>query len=191
MRAVDVAELAELIEPARSRVTALLQATGERVTIVSGRRTLAEQIALRQAHCGRDFYSVWQKPASQCTPPTARPGTSKHEKGLAVDLGGDLALAARRAPAAGLRRTVPGENWHFEPDVAAGVLALTGPPIPGVDVAGDVLGGIGDSLADTLGDVVEPLLGGLRRIALVGVLITGGVALLVAGAVRSTQGGPR
>lgn len=46
----------------------------------------------------------------------ARPGTSMHERGLAVDLGGNLELAAslvadRNLP---LYRPLPNEPWHFE-----------------------------------------------------------------------------
>jgi hypothetical protein len=195
MRPGDTAALAELVEPARSRITAHLQAGGDRFWIVSGFRTLQQQVGLRQAHCGRTFYDVWQRPAAQCNPPTARPGTSKHEKGLAVDYGGDLTLAGRLAAAAGLKRTVPSEDWHFEPDPkAAGYLALQGGDAPGgvvTDTIGDVFGGVSDAFTGVLGKLVEPLLAGLRRIALVGVLVTGGVALVVAGAIRTTQGARR
>ena len=46
----------------------------------------------------------------------ARPGTSMHERGLAVDLGGDLSVAVAlvdelRLP---LRRPLENEPWHFE-----------------------------------------------------------------------------
>jgi len=51
-----------------------------------GFRDPASQIALRTAHCGTSTYAIYQMPASQCTPPTARPGTSMHERGLAMDL---------------------------------------------------------------------------------------------------------
>ena len=50
-----------------------------------GFRTRAEQIALRRAHCGTSDYAVYEMPANQCTPPTARPGESMHETGLAID----------------------------------------------------------------------------------------------------------
>ncbi|HVT78108.1 MAG TPA: M15 family metallopeptidase, partial [Acidimicrobiales bacterium] len=43
------------------------------------------QIALRKAHCGTSEYAVYEMPANQCHPPTARPGASMHERGLAVD----------------------------------------------------------------------------------------------------------
>lgn len=46
-----------------------------------GFRSYEEQIALRKAHC-----ADWQNtPANSCRPPTAKPGKSMHEEGLAVD----------------------------------------------------------------------------------------------------------
>ena len=50
-----------------------------------GYRDPAQQIALRRAHCGSSDYAIYQAPSSACSPPTARPGTSMHEKGLAID----------------------------------------------------------------------------------------------------------
>ena len=48
----------------------------------SGSRTYAQQVSLRQQHGCPDIYN---SPSSQCAPPTARPGHSKHESGKAVD----------------------------------------------------------------------------------------------------------
>lgn len=48
-------------------------------------RSAEAQIELRRAHCGPTHYDIWEKPSSQCTPPTARPGRSMHELGLAAD----------------------------------------------------------------------------------------------------------
>jgi LAS superfamily LD-carboxypeptidase LdcB len=50
-----------------------------------GYRDSDQQIALRRAHCGTSDYDVYEKPANQCHPPTARPGASMHERGLAID----------------------------------------------------------------------------------------------------------
>jgi LAS superfamily LD-carboxypeptidase LdcB len=50
-----------------------------------GYRDNIKQIELRQKHCGTSEYDVWDKPASACRPPTARPGQSMHERGLAID----------------------------------------------------------------------------------------------------------
>lgn len=51
----------------------------------SGYRTMATQIQLRMKGCGPSYYDIYQKPEEACTPPTAIPGTSMHEKGLAID----------------------------------------------------------------------------------------------------------
>jgi hypothetical protein len=51
----------------------------------SGWRSPESQIALRRAHCGPTEYDIYQKPSDQCQPPTATPGNSMHEKGLAID----------------------------------------------------------------------------------------------------------
>lgn len=88
-----------------------------------GFRDPSEQITLRRAHCGPTDYDIWQKPASQCTPPTARPGTSMHERGLAMDLMSSGKLITSRADpafqwlAANAGRygfkNLPSEPWHW------------------------------------------------------------------------------
>jgi hypothetical protein len=50
-----------------------------------GYRSSESQIALRRAHCGTSDYAIWEMSPSSCSPPTARPGQSMHERGLAVD----------------------------------------------------------------------------------------------------------
>ena len=50
-----------------------------------GYRSSAGQIETRRNNCGSSNYDIYQKPAGQCSPPTARPGQSMHEQGLAVD----------------------------------------------------------------------------------------------------------
>jgi lipoprotein-anchoring transpeptidase ErfK/SrfK len=50
-----------------------------------GYRNSSSQIALRRSNCGSSNYAIYQMPASQCSPPTARPGASMHERGLAID----------------------------------------------------------------------------------------------------------
>jgi len=71
-------------------VQALLEAAandGIQLTVNSAYRDPSHQIALRRKNCGSSDYDIYKKPSSQCTPPTARPGTSNHERGLAIDLG--------------------------------------------------------------------------------------------------------
>ena len=50
-----------------------------------GWRSHARQIELRENNCGETEYDIWEKPASQCSPPTSRPGYSDHQDGLAID----------------------------------------------------------------------------------------------------------
>jgi hypothetical protein len=81
-----------------------------RVRMVSGWRSYDQQVALWRAALERygdpEVADDW----------VARPGTSMHEKGLAVDLGGDLDLALALIGDLGLPlvRTLPDEPWHFE-----------------------------------------------------------------------------
>ena len=57
-----------------------------------GWRSSEEQITLRRAHCGTSQYAIYEMPSTDCTPPTARPGSSMHERGLAIDFTCDGAL---------------------------------------------------------------------------------------------------
>lgn len=88
-----------------------------------GYRDPAEQIALRRAHCGSSYYAIYQMSAAQCSPPTARPGTSMHEQGLALDLTSSGSLIQSRSDPAfqwlaanagrfGFRN-LPSEPWHW------------------------------------------------------------------------------
>ncbi len=51
----------------------------------SGGRSSQRQIELRRAHCGPTEFDIYKKRASLCRPPTAIPGRSMHEQGLAID----------------------------------------------------------------------------------------------------------
>ncbi len=88
-----------------------------------GYRTNAEQIELRRRHCGDDPYAIFEMPASECSPPTARPGNSLHEVGLAIDFthNGSI-ISSRNSPAfhwlaenAHLYgfHNLPSEPWHW------------------------------------------------------------------------------
>lgn len=82
-----------------------------------GYRDPAQQQALRDAHCPSR-----SSPASSCRPPTARPGHSMHERGLAIDFttngrtltSGSAGHRWLRSNAAsyGLYN-LPGEPWHW------------------------------------------------------------------------------
>jgi LAS superfamily LD-carboxypeptidase LdcB len=88
-----------------------------------GYRDPEEQIELRMAHCGTSEYAIYEMPSSQCDPPTARPGTSLHEQGLAIDFtcngGGALSSGSEcfswlsaNAATYGLYN-LPSEPWHW------------------------------------------------------------------------------
>jgi len=87
-----------------------------------GYRDPSQQIALRRAHCGSSNYAVYQAPSSSCRPPTAPPGRSQHELGLAIDfsVGGRVlsrGSAGYQWLAANASRfglfNLPSEPWHW------------------------------------------------------------------------------
>ena len=88
-----------------------------------GYRNSDAQIEARRANCGTSDYDIYDKPASECDPPTARPGQSMHEQGLAIDFTSDGRLIqsrsdpafvwlARNAARFGLYN-LPREPWHW------------------------------------------------------------------------------
>jgi LAS superfamily LD-carboxypeptidase LdcB len=107
-------------------VQALLDAAaaqGVSLCASSGWRSPESQIALRRAHCGTSNYAIYYMPSSQCNPPTARPGSSMHERGLAIDFSCNGGGAIRRgnecwnflvahANDYGLYN-LPSEPWHW------------------------------------------------------------------------------
>ena len=88
----------------------------------NGYRDSEQQVQARRAHCGSSDYDIYDKPASQCNPPTARPGTSMHERGLAIDFTSGGGVISRGSAAYrwlqgnagrfGLYN-LPGEPWHW------------------------------------------------------------------------------
>ncbi len=91
-------------------VDALVRASNGRVYVVSGARSTVEQARLWQ-----DALSKYGS-AEAADDWVAPPGSSMHERGLAVDLGGDLGLAAALIDRLGLPlwRPMNHEPWHFE-----------------------------------------------------------------------------
>ena len=88
-----------------------------------GYRDPSSQIAVRRANCGTSDYAIYEMPASQCSPPTAKPGSSMHEQGLAVDFSWQgRIIGSRSSPAyQWLARNaarygfynLPSEPWHW------------------------------------------------------------------------------
>lgn len=92
--------------------------------VVSGFRTYMEQLALRKKHVidkskVDDLQYLKTANNGMFSPRTAKPGTSNHENGLAVDfamLGKPKTYAwmKENAHKYGWVRTVPSEIWHWE-----------------------------------------------------------------------------
>ena len=121
----SVFKVARQIAPKLEALLAAAEADGIRLGHNSSFRTREKQIALRKKHCGPTDFDIFEKPSSQCTPQVARPGTSNHEKGLAIDfsyngikMGPDnpgfrwLAANAERFDFYNL----PSEPWHWSVD---------------------------------------------------------------------------
>lgn len=91
-------------------VSRLLQAAGGRVSLVSGWRSSERQRSLwadaLERYGSAEVADDW----------VARPGSSMHERGLAVDLGGEVEHAAQLVESLGLplHRPLAHEPWHFE-----------------------------------------------------------------------------
>ena len=89
-----------------------------------GYRDFNAQIALRRQNCGTTQYAIWEMPPDACSPPTARPGYSYHERGLAIDfMANGRFINSRSNPgfiwlAANAGRfgfyNLPSEPWHWD-----------------------------------------------------------------------------
>lgn len=91
-----------------------------------GYRPIQRQVELRAAHCGGSDFDIWHRSAFECSPPTARPGFSKHEQGRAIDFQWNGAGITSRntaafqwlqanAPQFGFVN-LPSEPWHWSID---------------------------------------------------------------------------
>lgn len=84
-----------------------------------GYRDPQQQIQLRKEHCGSSHAAIYEMSPSLCQPPTARPGTSQHEVGLAIDFDNcsTRATACYRWLAANAEQfgffNLPSEAWHW------------------------------------------------------------------------------
>ncbi len=102
-----------------------------------GFRTNEQQIRLRLTNCDRDHipddphdptdaahvdYVVYSAPAETCSPPTAPPGQSEHQRGLAIDFTESGRLLTRSSPGYQWLITnaheyglfnLPSEPWHW------------------------------------------------------------------------------
>ena len=109
-------------------LSAMLEAAAADGIVLCGKgyRDPQQQVELRRSNCGSSQYAIYEAPASACSPPTARPGTSMHEQGLAVDFtcGGSLISSqgspcfvwlSNNAGSYGLYN-LPSEPWHWSTD---------------------------------------------------------------------------
>ncbi len=110
---------------AADELRALLDAAAADGIILGGGgwRSSDTQVELRKAHCGTSEYAIWEAHPNECSPPTARPGQSMHERGLAVDFtvngrairsrdSDAFRWLAANAPSYGFRN-LPSEPWHW------------------------------------------------------------------------------
>lgn len=119
----------------QNKLRALVAESGGRITLVSGYRSQQRQADL--------FAKAITKYGSEAAARkyVAPPGSSNHEKGVAMDLGGDIGLAHQLAPKYGLTFPMSYEPWHVEPEgLRSDPAAYTTPP-EGDDT--------GDSTTDT------------------------------------------
>lgn len=89
-----------------------------------GYRDFNAQISLRRQNCGTSDYAIWEMPPDACSPPTARPGYSYHERGLAIDfMANGRFISSRSNPgfvwlAKNASRfgfyNLPSEPWHWD-----------------------------------------------------------------------------
>ena len=105
------------VNPALANAFLRLQAAaaqaGFQLGISSGYRSADHQARLRKAHCCYDPGSS----RCSCGPPTAPPGRSNHQHGLAIDLSGSKAAKAwanKNGHLFGVHFPVSGEDWHME-----------------------------------------------------------------------------
>jgi LAS superfamily LD-carboxypeptidase LdcB len=102
----------------------LLAARNDGINLCGGGyRDPNRQIQLRIQNCGSSTYAIYQMPPGSCLPPTAIPGTSSHERGLAIDFRcAGQGIPTRSSPcfqwmaahAAGFGFfNLPSEPWHW------------------------------------------------------------------------------
>lgn len=91
-----------------ARANALIAQSNGAIWIESGDRDTATQQRLWDeavAKYGEEEAPNWVAP----------PGHSNHEKGMAIDFGGDMKLLAQLAPQFGIYQPMSWEPWHYEP----------------------------------------------------------------------------
>lgn len=104
------------------QVVAMINAAardGISLRIGNSYRSVSHQIQLRKQNCGTSHYAIYQMPSGQCRPPTATPGNSQHQLGLAIDFancstrGTDCYKWLAGNAARFGYHNLPSEPWHW------------------------------------------------------------------------------
>jgi peptidoglycan hydrolase CwlO-like protein len=94
-------------------------ADGVDLRIGNSYRSVSLQISLRRQNCGSSYYAIYEMSAGSCRPPTAKPGQSQHQLGLAIDFQNcsSRGTACYRWLAGNASRfgyyNLPSEAWHW------------------------------------------------------------------------------
>lgn len=124
IRLVHVDGIGPTNESWAPQVRAMLAAAQADGVVLTGHsyRDSSAQIALRRAHCGTSTYAIYEMSANRCRPPTARPGASLHEQGLAIDFNNCSSRTTRCYRWLIVNsdrfevRNLPSEPWHWSLD---------------------------------------------------------------------------
>ncbi|MFA5840928.1 MAG: M15 family metallopeptidase [Candidatus Paceibacterota bacterium] len=112
-----------IVAKVNDMITAAKNANPSCVLTGGGYRSLARQVELRQKNCHGDTTNKNPNPA--CNPPTALPGNSRHQQGLAIDFQSSGRLIETRdnvcflwlsAHAGPTLKNLPSEPWHWSID---------------------------------------------------------------------------
>ena len=105
-----------------AQVVAMINAAaadGVDLRIGNSYRSVSTQIDLRRQNCGSSYYAIYEMSSGSCRPPTAKPGQSQHQLGLAIDFANcsSRGTACYRWLAANASRfgyyNLPSEAWHW------------------------------------------------------------------------------
>ncbi len=105
-----------------AQVVAMINAAaadGVDLRIGNSYRSVSLQIDLRRQNCGSSYYAIYEMSSGSCSPPTAKPGQSQHQLGLAIDFANcsSRGSACYRWLAANASRfgyyNLPSEAWHW------------------------------------------------------------------------------
>jgi hypothetical protein len=105
-----------------AQVAAMINAAsadGVSLRIGNSYRSVSHQIQLRKSNCGTSYYAIYEMPSGSCRPPTAKPGQSQHQLGLAIDFAScsSRSTACYQWLAGNASRfgyyNLPSEPWHW------------------------------------------------------------------------------